>query len=48
MKSFAYFCVQGKSVGVIFLDFSNVYDAVSHSLILDKVPSIQVGNGMMC
>lgn len=42
MKSFASFCDQGKSVGVIFLDFSNVYDTDFHSLLLDGMSSIQL------
>jgi len=36
---------QGKTAGVIFLDFSS--DVVSHTTPLDKMPSIQLGKGTM-
>ena len=41
-----YLVDQGKPVGVIS-DFSNCSDAVSHSILLDKMPSIQLDKGVM-
>lgn len=38
---------QGKAVDIIFLDFSNAFDAVSNSIILDKTPSIQLNKTIM-